>query len=80
MAKYPKLLSSSANENNLSLTIKGLLVALVPLIIAILRGFGVDMAEIEVTSVIDAIFGVVASVMILFGLARKLYYKYFNKS
>lgn len=75
--KYP-LLGSSANSDNLAVTFKGIAVALVPLIIMIARGFSVELQESEVLDIINAIAGVISSAMVLYGLGRKAYYKYFK--
>lgn len=72
--KYPAL-GSSADPNKLSLTIKGALVALVPIIVLVLKGVGLDVTEVEILDIINQGFVVVSSVMVFAGLARKLYNK-----
>ena len=69
-----KLLQSSANQSNLSATIQGILVGLVPLTIYIASLQGVLLMQYELIQLVDAITTFVASVFITFGLARKVYY------
>ena len=78
-----KLLRSSANPTQLSLTIKGLLTGLIPVFILLAQFKGVSLSEIEVNTVIDsigAIFmtitAVVSAITTFVGLARKLINKF----
>lgn len=73
-----KYLQSSANPENLSLTIKGILVALVPIIIAVLQAFDLHFSEVEVMEIIQQLTVILAQVMIALGLVRKLWF-YFKK-
>jgi len=63
---------SSTGSGDLALTIKGLLVALVPLTVAAMQRFNVHLAQDQVSAVIDAGFAAVAAVMVLVGLIRKI--------
>ena len=72
---YPKYLQSSVDANSLSLTLKGL----VPLIISVAIFFNLDVAEMDLTGVIDAIVVIVVStstivsaIATLIGLVRKI--------
>lgn len=66
---------SSTGTGSLSLAIRGALVALVPIIIAVLNSQGFSLEESMVVEVIDSVFALVAAGMVTFGLGRKLYYK-----
>ena len=70
-----KVLRSSANSENLSLTIKGLLVALIPIIIMIASKAGVMIVQGEAMEVVNALFAVVSSAIVAVGLIRKIYIK-----
>lgn len=79
--KYP-VLGSSANPTELSTTIRGILTALVPVILAISGVYGLDLGEaglmdaIELTiQAINSIVLSVGAIMAAFGALRKLYYK-----
>ena len=74
--KYNKLLASSKNPENLSLTIKGILLALVPIIIFIAQKNSVALSESEIVEIINAIAVALTSVMIILGLARKIFIKF----
>jgi len=72
---YNKYLGSSVNPNKLSLTIKGALIALVPIIVAILKASGVDITEISLIDLINSIFTAVSALLVVYGLGRKIFYK-----
>lgn len=72
-----KYLGSSANPEKLALTIKGALVSLVPLLVIIFTNYNIDITSDEIMEIINAIFAVVGSVMVMWGIVRKVYYKYF---
>lgn len=76
MSKFPKykgipLLGSSENPENLSLTIKGVLLAIVPIILAIGQVKGWSVTEGDLSSFIESVTGVLSGVIICYGLARK---------
>lgn len=75
--KYPQL-GSSANPEKVAMTFRGVALALLPLIIMVAKGFSLDLSESEIVEVIEAVTLAISSVMIVFGLVRKVYYKYFN--
>jgi len=64
--------TSSDGTGNLALTIKGLLVALVPLSITAFQHYGYNIAQDDVTTAIEAIWAAVAAVVIAVGLIRKI--------
>lgn len=74
--KY-KILGSSKNPESIALTIKGALVSLVPLLVIIFTNYNIDITSDEIMEVINAIFAVVGSIMVMWGIVRKVYYKYF---
>lgn len=71
--KYPKLLGSSKNSQELSLTIKGILLGLVPLAVIIFTSVGVDVTSGELTEIVNAIMAVVSAGITLYGLIRKFF-------
>jgi len=76
--KYP-FLSSSVNSDKWALTFKGIALALVPLLIIILKGFDITVAESDLVGLIEVIAGLIAGVMIVFGLFRKIFSKKINQ-
>lgn len=75
--KMNKYLASSVNPEKLSLTIKGILVGLVPLIIVLT---GLNQAELNevIEGIIQAVTGIttaIAGVMTAYGLLRKIWIK-----
>ena len=63
---------SSTGSGDLSLTIKGLLVALVPLIIAAFQAKGIEVTQTQLMEAIEGLFAAVSAVAIAWGLIRKL--------
>ena len=76
--KYP-FLSSSVNPDKWALTFKGIALALVPLFIIILQRFNIKVAENDLISLIESITAVIAGVMVVFGLFRKLFARKINQ-
>lgn len=68
----PKVFKSSANPENISLTIKGIGVGLIPLIIIIAGAFSVQISQSELLNIVEVIAGVVAGLMIIYGFIRKI--------
>ena len=69
-----KWFTSSTGSGNMALTIKGALLAIVPIVIAILSSQGYTLTENDVVEVINAAFTTVSAIFVFFGLARKMYY------
>ena len=70
--KYP-LLGSSVDPNQISLTIKSLGIALVPVILAIMRMSGNEsIVENDLVQVINAIATIVSMAGVVYGVSRKL--------
>ena len=68
--------TSSVDPNSISLSIKAVGVAVIPVILLIARGFGFDFAEADLTAVINALATVAAGVMFIIGMTRKYYTKF----
>jgi hypothetical protein len=80
------VLSSSVDPQSLSMTVKGVLLGIMPVIIMILNLRGIEMDNETVDLIVDTIvnivfFGgsIVASVMALWGAVRKIYQSYKSK-
>ena len=72
--KYP-ILGSSKNPDKISLTIKSIGIALIPLLIAIFRMAGLDVVESDLVQVINAIATITSMVGVIIGVARKYLWK-----
>ena len=71
----PEIFKSSDNSGNLSMTIKGLLIGIIPLAILLAKTFGISLAETDLTEFINA-GAIAATAFVTFvGLGRKIYYK-----
>ena len=66
-----KILKSSVNENKISLTIKGVGIALIPTLIFIAGLFGFSFVEADLTELVNAIATLVSAGFIVYGLVRK---------
>jgi len=69
-----KWFTSSTGSGNMALTVKGALLAIVPIVIAVLSSQGYTLTENDVVDVINTGFTVVSAVAVFFGVARKMYY------
>jgi len=69
-----KWFTSSTGSGNMALTIKGALLAIVPIVIAILSSQGYTLTENDIVDVINTGFTVVSAVAVFLGVARKMYY------
>ena len=81
----PKLLGSSVNPEKLAMTVRGILLLLVPTVIAVARFKGVELGEEGIMQAIDAfidliqaVSAVVGSVWLFWGLIRKVQKRFFN--
>ena len=72
--EYHPMLASSADPTKMSMTIKGILLALIPLIIGIAQRGGYTIAEGELSSLIQQGAEGFSLIMVVFGLVRKFYY------
>lgn len=71
-----KWYQTSAGTGELSLTLKGGLVSIIPIVIFVGQHYGVSITEAEITELINAGSSVLAAVMVFVGLARKVYTKF----
>lgn len=72
--KYP-ILGSSADPNEISMTIKSIGAWVVVGIIAIAHSQGLSIAETDLTALVNIIATLVGCIMTGYGLIRKIYYK-----
>ena len=70
-----RLLSSSANPENISMTVKGLVVSLIPILIYLGNKQGLDLDQNTVIAIIDEVFTFVSALFVVFGMGRKIYYE-----
>lgn len=66
----------SSTGQGVSLTLKGILVGLVPLISGLSKVYGYDVPEGEILELVETVFQVVSLGMVLIGLGRKLLYRF----
>jgi len=66
-----KILQSSANPEKLALTVKGILTALIPILIFVFAAFGLNIGSEELTNGIGQLTAIISGAMILWGLVRK---------
>ena len=64
---------SSTGSGNLSLTVKGLILSLVPITITILQSQGVSISETEVVEIVNNVFAVISLCWIIYGGLRKIW-------
>ena len=69
-----KYLASSANPNNLSMTVGGLIVGLIPLIIYLVGTQDIMLTENGIINFVDRATFVIAEIAIFVGLLRKCYF------
>ena len=69
-----KLLKSSTGSGNLSITVKGLLLALVPIGISTASYYGIILDENTVFEGVETLFTAISAVMVFVGIVRKIYY------
>lgn len=72
----PKFLQSSVGDGSLSLTIKGLLIGLVPTMISLFQFYGYNISENVLINIIENVFAIISLITITYGLLRKLYYSF----
>lgn len=62
---------SSTGSGDLALTIKGLLVSLIPLVLVVVRYYNINLDQNDLMQGAQAITGVVACGLVIVGLVRK---------
>lgn len=73
---YNWLLVSSANPENTSMTIKGILLQYVSVIIASMAVLGVPLMDTQLIHYIDVGCAILGGLLGIFGLGRKIYYQF----
>lgn len=68
-----KIFGSSASPDKVGLTIKGVGLGLIPVLIIALKIAGVSVLESDLVSLIESLSTAVASIMVIYGLLRKLW-------
>lgn len=79
MNENKKWYQSSTGTGDLALTVKGALVAFVPLVLMVLNSQGVSITQSDLMDMINTFFTALSAVMVFWGLARKVYYSFTNK-
>lgn len=76
--KVPKttaktLVASSSGSGNLSTTLKGLLVLMIPVLISIGRKYNIEVTETQVMEIIQKATEIIGQTMLVIGLVRKFW-------
>ena len=66
---------SSDGSGDLSLTIKSMLLGLVPILVTFLKMNGIELADNDLVQLVDKSFALLALVGIVIGLGRKIWVK-----
>ena len=66
---------SSTGSGDLSLTIKSLLLGVIPILVTVGKMHGYDLAETDFVQLVDNSFAVLAMLGIIIGLARKIWFR-----
>lgn len=69
------LSTSSADPEKTSLTVKGMLVGLIPLAASQLQVFGININAFDLTHSLDVSLQALTVILMVYGLARKIYYE-----
>lgn len=70
-----KWYSSSADSSNISLTVKGVGIGLIPIVLFIAGMFGFSFVEADLVELVNSLAVLVSAVMVVVGVARKIYIK-----
>ena len=70
-----KWYNSSSNNEDLSLTIKGILIAWIPMAIAVGQFFDLPLTTAELTGIVQDIVALISAIMVVYGLGRKIYFR-----
>lgn len=71
MSKINPLITSSGNPNEVSAMIQGILMAIVPIAIQLMRNQGVEVSENQTVEIVQMITGIIAISQMLIGSLRK---------
>ena len=70
---------ASSTGEGISLTLKGVAVALIPIIISVAKLYNIEITENGLMEFINEAFTAISSGMIVYGLGRKAYYRFFDR-
>ena len=70
---------ASSTGEGISLTLKGVAAALIPIIISVAKLYNIEITENGLMEFINAAFTAISSGMIVYGLGRKAYYRFFDR-
>jgi len=73
---YQKYLGSSANPENLSLTVKSVGIWIIPAVLALAVSFGWEVKENELVELVNNLAILVAAAMTIYGIGRKIYLRF----
>jgi len=80
MEKFTKwLIYSSTNPNEFSLTLKGAVATLLPVVLLLIKQLGFSLNGVDVEQFILSYVTVLTTAITLFGLMRKLYFTFKEK-
>lgn len=65
--------TSSAGSGDLSLTIKSLLLGVIPILVTVAKMNGYEIAENDIVQLVDNVFAVIAIIGVIIGLGRKVW-------
>ena len=78
MSKIPKVLQSSANPENVSVTWQSLALGVVPVAVFLFELKGIPVTEVGLIDVINNVTILIVQGGVVFGGIRKIYYKVVN--
>lgn len=76
LAKRYPVLGSSVNPEEVMLTIKGVLLTLIPVVVMIVGGFGITLNPDDLMAFVNTLFGIFTSCITLYGIGRKIVLKF----
>ena len=69
----PAMVASSSNPTELSATLQGALIAIVPIVIHIMQSQGIQITETHLIDIIQQVTSIASICVMLFGAIRKLF-------
>ena len=69
-----ELVKSSATPEKLSLTVKGVMMSMVPIIIGVFQILSIPISEAQIIEIIQAVTAAIAGLTMLVGMLRKVWY------
>jgi len=67
------ILKSSSDSKKLSMTVQGILMGLVPLLIAIFQSSGIEVSETVLIDMVQQITTIISALVMTYGLVRKFW-------